>query len=137
MYNAAMKTRFSKLDLENLAMKIQVQEKQHPSDKIFFRGYGNVIEENNQEYGEADTENKIDFSDDIKVSSNFKVNHSNFFCEEAYQSKSQKSSIYNIYRIRTENSLFASLLSTASDMIIRSRITIKSFLLGLPQRGDI
>ena len=35
-------------------MKIQVWEKQHPSDKIFFRGYGNVIEENNQEYGEPD-----------------------------------------------------------------------------------
>ena len=83
MYIAAMKTRFSKLDQKNLAMKIQVWEKQHPSDKIFFRGYGNVIEENNQEYGEADMENQRDFSDDIKVRSNFKVNHSNFFCEEA------------------------------------------------------
>ena len=49
MYIAAMKTRFSKLDQENLAMKIQVLEKQHPSDNIFFKGYGNVIEENNQE----------------------------------------------------------------------------------------
>ena len=79
-----MKTRFSKLDQENLAMKIQVWEKQHPSDKIFFRGYGNVIEENNQEYDEADTENQRDFSDDIKVRSNFKVNHSKNFCEETF-----------------------------------------------------
>ena len=55
-------------------MKIQVSGKQHPSDKIFFREYGNIIEVNNQEYGEADTENQRDFSDDIKVRSNFKVN---------------------------------------------------------------
>ena len=84
MYIAAMKTRFSKLDQENVTMKRQVWEKQHPSDKIFFRGYVDVIEENNQECDEADTENQRDFSDDIKVRSNFKVNHSNFFCEEAY-----------------------------------------------------
>ena len=60
-------------------MKIQVWEKQHPSDKIFFRGYGNVVEENNQEYDEADTENQRDFPDDIRVGFNFKVNHSIFF----------------------------------------------------------
>ena len=42
-------------------------EKQYPSDKIFFRGYGNVIKENNQEYDEDDTESQINFSDDIKV----------------------------------------------------------------------
>ena len=84
MYIAAMKARFSKLDQENLAMKIQIWEKQHPSDKIFFREYGNIIEVNNQEYGETDTENQKDFSDDIKVRSNFKVNHSKIFWEEAY-----------------------------------------------------
>ena len=56
MYIATMKIRFSKLDQENLAMKIQEWEKQYPSDKIFFRGYGNVTEENSQEYDEADTE---------------------------------------------------------------------------------
>ena len=84
MYIAAMKTRFPKPGQENLAMKIQVREKQHPSDKIFFRRYGNVIEENNQEYDEADTENQKDFSADIKVRANFKVNHSDLFCEETY-----------------------------------------------------
>ena len=56
MYIAAMKTRFTKLDQENLALKIKVWEKQYPSSKIFFRGYGNVTEENNQEYDKADTE---------------------------------------------------------------------------------
>ena len=56
MYIAAMKIKFAKQDQENLVMKIQVWEKQHPSDKIFFRGYGNLIEESNQEYDEADTE---------------------------------------------------------------------------------
>ena len=40
-----MNTRFSKLDQQNPAMKIQVWEKQYPSDKIFFRRYG--------EYGES------------------------------------------------------------------------------------
>ena len=124
-----MKTRSSKLDQKNLAMKIQVWEKQYPSDKIFFRGCGNVIEENNQEYDEADTENQRDFSDNINVRSNFKVNHSNFFCEETYWSKSQKSSLC---RRRTANSIFPSMLSTASVMIISSRITIKFLLLGLP-----
>ena len=63
-------------------MKIQVWEKQYPSYKIFFRGCGNVIEENNQEYDEADTENQRDFSDNINVRSNFKVNHSNFFVKK-------------------------------------------------------
>ena len=33
IYIAAMKARFSTLDQENLAMKIQVWEKQYPSDK--------------------------------------------------------------------------------------------------------
>ena len=79
MYIAAMKTRFSKLDQQNLAMKIQAWEKQHPSDKIFYRGYGDVIEESNQEYDEADTENQRNFPDDIRVGFNFKVNHSIFF----------------------------------------------------------
>ena len=37
---AATKTRLSKLDPENLAMKIRVWQKQYPSDKISFRGYG-------------------------------------------------------------------------------------------------
>ena len=36
MYIAAMKARFSKLDQENFAMKIQVWEKQYPSDKTLF-----------------------------------------------------------------------------------------------------
>ena len=39
---------------------------------------------NNQEYEEADTENQKDFSDDIKVRSNFKVNHASYFCEETF-----------------------------------------------------
>ena len=59
MYTAAMKTRFSKLDQENLAMKIQVWEKQYSPDKIFFRGYGEYDEsriiKNNQECDETDT----------------------------------------------------------------------------------
>ena len=87
-----MKTRFSKLDQETLAMKIQVLEKQYSPDKIFFRGYGEHDEsriiKNNQECDETDTQNQKDFSDDIKVRSNFKVNHASYFCEETYNSKS-------------------------------------------------
>ena len=80
MYIVAMKTKFAKQDQENLAMKIQVWEKQHPSDKIFFRGYGNFIEESNQEYDEADTENQRDFSDEVR--SNFKFNIQIFFTKK-------------------------------------------------------
>ena len=87
-----MKTKFSKLDQENLAIKKQVWGKQYPSDKIFFRGYGEYGEsriiKNNQEYDKADTEKQKDISDDIKVRSNFKVNHASYFCEETYNSKS-------------------------------------------------
>ena len=83
-----MNTRFSKLDQQNLAMKIQVWEKQYPSDKMFFRRYGEYGEsriiKNNQEYDEGDTENQKDFSDDIKVRSNFNVNHTIYFCEKTY-----------------------------------------------------
>ena len=61
-------------------MKIQAWEKQHPSDKIFYRGYGNVIEESNQEYDEADTENQRDFSDEVR--SNFKFNIQIFFTKK-------------------------------------------------------
>ena len=56
--------------------------------QIFFRWYGGYDEsrmiKNNQEYDEADTENQKDFSDDIKVRSNFKVNHASYFCEETF-----------------------------------------------------
>ena len=83
--------------------KIQVCEKQYPWDKIFFRRYENVTEENNQEYEEAGKESQRDLSDDIKVRSNFKVNHSNLFCEETYLSKFQ---MLRIYRLTTENFLF-------------------------------
>ena len=87
-----MKTKFSKLDQENLAIKKQVWGKQYPSDKIFFRGYGEYGEsriiKNNQEYDKADTEKQKDISDDIKVRSNFKINHASYFCEETYNSKS-------------------------------------------------
>ena len=83
-----MNTRFSKLDQQNPAMKIQVWEKQYPSDKIFFRRYGEYGEsriiKNNQEYDEADTENQKDFSDDVKVRSNFNVNHTSYFCKKTY-----------------------------------------------------
>ena len=65
-------------------MKIQVWEKQHPSDKIFFRGYGNVVEENNQEYDEADTENQRDFPDDIKVSLTSRLTIQNFFAKKHF-----------------------------------------------------
>ena len=88
MYIVTMKIRFSKLDQENLAMKIQVSENQYPSNKIFFRGYGEYAEsriiKNNQGYDEVDRENQKDFSDDIKKRSNFKVNHASYFCEKTY-----------------------------------------------------
>ena len=86
MYIAAIKAKFLKLDQKNPAMKIQVWEKQYPSDKIFLRWYGIVTKENNQEYDETDTDSQRYFSDDIKVRFNFKVNHSKCFCEETYQS---------------------------------------------------
>ena len=76
-----MKTRFSTLDQEKPAMKIQVWEKQYPSDKSSLDDMKDMTD---QEYDKTDTENQKDFSDDIKVRSNFKVNHASYFCEETF-----------------------------------------------------
>ena len=45
MYNAATKLRISKLDQENLALKIKEWKIQYPDDEIFFRGYGELAED--------------------------------------------------------------------------------------------
>ena len=43
MYIAAVK--FSKLDQENLELKVKEWQKESPGDKIFFRGYGSINED--------------------------------------------------------------------------------------------
>ena len=44
MYNAATKLKLSKLDQENLALKIEEWKIQYSDDEIFFRGYGELAE---------------------------------------------------------------------------------------------
>ena len=48
MYKAATKLRLSKLDQENLALKIAEQQIQYLHDEIFFRGYGELAEDETQ-----------------------------------------------------------------------------------------
>ena len=48
MYNAATKLRLSKLDQENLALKFEEGKIQYPDDQIFFRGYGELAEDETQ-----------------------------------------------------------------------------------------
>ena len=47
MYRASIKLRFSKLDQENLEKKVKEWRQQHPSDMFFFRGSGEVVDEDN------------------------------------------------------------------------------------------
>ena len=44
------------------------------SDETFCKVYGNVTNEDDQQYDKADTESQRDFSDDIRVGYNFKIN---------------------------------------------------------------
>ena len=44
MYNAATKLKLSKLDQENLALKIEEWKIQYSDDEIFFRGYRELAE---------------------------------------------------------------------------------------------
>ena len=49
MYKASVKLRFAKLDQSNLEAKLSIWKQQHPDDSFFFRGYGKVChEEDNQ-----------------------------------------------------------------------------------------
>ena len=48
MYNAATKLRLSKLNQENLALKIEVWKIQYHDDEIFFRGYAELAEDETQ-----------------------------------------------------------------------------------------
>ena len=45
MYRASIKLKFSKLDQENLEEKSKEWSQQRPSDKFFFRGYGDAVDE--------------------------------------------------------------------------------------------
>ena len=44
MYRAAVKLKFSKLDQENLELKVKEWQKESPSD-FFFGGYGSINED--------------------------------------------------------------------------------------------
>ena len=44
MYIAAVKLKFSKIDQENLELKVKEWQKQSPNDNFFFRGYGSIHE---------------------------------------------------------------------------------------------
>ena len=48
MYHAATKLRLSKLNQENLALKIEVWKIQYHDDEIFFRGYAELAEDETQ-----------------------------------------------------------------------------------------
>ena len=48
MYNAATKLRLSELDQGNLPLKIEEWKIQYPNDEIFFRGYGELAEDETQ-----------------------------------------------------------------------------------------
>ena len=64
IYIASAKLRLSKLDQENLYLKIQQWKTQCPNDEIYFRGYGNVINEDLQ----INDESKYDGDEDeVKV----------------------------------------------------------------------
>ena len=45
MYQATVRLRFSKIDQNNLACKIEEWKKEYPQDKFFFRGYGEIVDE--------------------------------------------------------------------------------------------
>ena len=45
MYRAAVELKFSKLDQENLELKVKEWQKESPSDNFFFRGYGSINED--------------------------------------------------------------------------------------------
>ena len=64
MYIAASKLRFSKLDQENLLLKVEDWKKQFPDDEIFFRGYG---EKDENELIVDNNGSDDDDSEDIKV----------------------------------------------------------------------
>ena len=42
MYRAAVKLKLSKLDQENLELKVKEWQEESPSDNFFFRGYGSI-----------------------------------------------------------------------------------------------
>ena len=44
MYIAAVKLKFSKIDQENLELKVKEWQKQSPNDNFFFQGYGSIHE---------------------------------------------------------------------------------------------
>ena len=41
---AAVTLKFSKIDQENLELKVKEWQKQSPNDNFFFRGYGSIHE---------------------------------------------------------------------------------------------
>ena len=47
MYRVSIKLKFSKLDQENLEEKVEKWRQQRYSDTLFFRGYGELVDEAN------------------------------------------------------------------------------------------
>ena len=63
---SASKLRFSKLDQENLLLKVEEWKKQFPDEEIFFRGYG---EKDENELIVDNNGSDDDDAEDIKVCS--------------------------------------------------------------------
>ena len=71
-YRASIKLKFSKLDLENLEEKVKEWRQQRPRDMFFFRGYGEVVDEDNMKCkwnGKCDDDTRVDHSDVTATSS--------------------------------------------------------------------
>ena len=66
MYIAAVKLKFSKIDQENLELKVKEWQKESLNDNFFFRGYGSIHERRLEpdKIGTTDTD-----SDEVTVSS--------------------------------------------------------------------
>ena len=62
MYHATVQNRLAKLDQQNLDLKIKQWRIQSPNDSFFFRGYGEVVDD---ECNEKEPNEKI--ADEVKV----------------------------------------------------------------------
>ena len=65
---AAVKLTFSKLDLENLELKIQEWQKQFPEDSFDFRGYGSINEETLHMIKEGNSSCNLDEEEEVSLS---------------------------------------------------------------------
>lgn len=64
MYHAAVKNRLSKVDQENLALKLEKWKEQYPLDRFFYRPYGRLISMEHQNHGISDNDNHLDNEDE-------------------------------------------------------------------------